>query len=111
MKKFIIDVIAGVVADPRVAAMIDHQRAQIEAFVKRMILENVLPVIPIAIGAAVDRAADRLTDLDQDGKVDAGEVVDAARDSIDKLLPPGINLPVIGNLNDLVKGLFPDLSG
>lgn len=91
--------------------VIEDERAQqaIHTVGAKLITQLVLPVIPVAIGAAIDRAMDRLTDLDQDGKPDVGEVVEAARDSIDKLLPPGINLPVVGDLGKFIGGFFPNI--
>jgi hypothetical protein len=91
------DVVLDVLEDPRT-----------EAIATRLVAKVVLPLIPVAVGAAVDRAMDRVTDLDQDGRPDVGEVVDAAKSSIDKLLPPGINLPVVGDLGKFIGGLFPD---
>lgn len=77
----------------------------------QLVTQLVLPVITVAVGAAVEKAADRLTDLDQDGKPDIGELTDAAHASIEKILPPGINLPVIGDLGKFLGGFIPDLSG
>ncbi|AXN53306.1 hypothetical protein PBI_THONKO_34 [Mycobacterium phage Thonko] len=99
-KAFIKETAISIIEDPRT-----------ETALRGIVARVVLPIIPVAVGAAVDRAADRLTDLDQDGKPDIGEVVDAARDGIDKLLPPGINLPVIGDLNEFVGGFLPNFGG
>lgn len=97
LKSHVHDVVIRLLEDPRT-----------EAALQRIVVQVVLPVIPVAVGAAVDRAADRLTDLDQDGRTDAAEVVDAAKGAIDKLLPPGIVLPVIGDVGAFLGGLFPD---
>lgn len=77
----------------------------------KLVTQIVLPAITVAVGAAVEKAADRLTDLDQDGKPDIGELTDAAHASIQKVLPPGITLPVIGDLGSFIGGFIPDLSG
>lgn len=92
--------------------VIEDERAQAAAMAlgAKLVTQLVLPVLPVAIGAAIDKAFDRITDLDQDGKPDIAEVVDSARDSIDKLLPPGINLPVIGDLGEFIGGFFPNLN-
>jgi hypothetical protein len=88
--------------------ILEDERTQ--AVGMKFVATTVLPIIPVAIGAAVEKAMDRLTDLDQDGKPDIGELTDAAKQSIDKLLPPGINLPVIGDLGKFIDGFFPNLS-
>lgn len=102
-----VDTVKGHVKDV-VLAVLEDERT--EAAVRRLVAQVVLPVIPVAIGAAVDRAFNRATDLDQDGRPDIAEVVDAAKSSIDKLLPPGITLPVIGDVGEFLGGLFPNFN-
>lgn len=91
IKKAIRDIIVSVIADPKVEAMVD-----------RLITGKFLPLINVAIGAAVKSAIDTIVEKTPglSGVVDGVKAVDDARDKMNEMLAE-VNLPLIGNLGDL----------
>jgi len=65
----------------------ERTQAVAEMLAAKVITKYVTPLIAPAIGTAVDKAFDRITDLDRDGKPDVTQVVEAAQNTVDMLLP------------------------
>jgi hypothetical protein len=88
IKSFVADVVIQVIEDERTQAVA-------EKLVATTITKYVAPLIPPMIAAAIDQAFDHLTDLDNNGKPDVAQVVDAAQAVIGPFLPPWLKIPGI----------------
>lgn len=100
MEKFVTGVIVGVLSDPKVQALI-------EKLVGNIVAKQILPVIPVAIGAAVKAGVDDVIDRipGVSGVVDAVKTSEAAASSIVDMIPGLNSLPIIG---DLLKSWKPN---
>jgi len=96
MQKFLLSLIIAVLSDDRVQQMIRNLLGQ-------LITERILPLIPVAIGAAVKRALDELIERVPgiDGVVDVVQATDAARDTLNNLIPDiDFGIPALDELMD-----------
>lgn len=100
VKNHVKEVGVGIVTDERVQESI---KKWVSDLLGDIMTEKILPVVPLAVGAAVTAGMESVAkaDLNNDGKPDIEQVADAARQAIDALLPPSITLPFIGNLRDI----------
>lgn len=86
IRSFVSGVVIDVIEDERTQAVA-------EKLVGAVITKYVAPLIPSAIGAAIDQAFSHITDLNSNGKPDVTEVVEAATSIFDSLLPPWLKVP------------------
>lgn len=100
MQKFFTSIIISVLTDPKV-------QATIEALLGKLITERILPLIPLAVGAATKAAVDEVIkvvpgvkDLIQAG-VNIEHTTEAARQELNKLIPDvDLGIPALDNLLD-----------
>ena len=92
MQSFIIGILIKVLTNPDVLA-------QIEKLIGNIIAKQILPVIPVAIGAAVKAGVDDVIEHIPgiNGVVDAVKTSEAAAASIIDLIPGLGSLPIIGD--------------
>lgn len=90
MQKFIINIIISVLSNEKVQQMIKD-------LIGGIITERVLPLVPVAVTAAVDAAIKQIPGVEN--LKDVSAVADHARDALNKMIPD-IDLPVIGDLTD-----------
>jgi hypothetical protein len=93
MQGFIVGILVKVLSDPKVMA-------QIEKLIGNIVAKQILPVIPVAIGAAVKAGVD---DVIQhipgvNGVVDIVKTTEGAAASIVDLIPGLGSLPIIGDV-------------
>lgn len=96
MQSFLLKLLVNVLSDPKVQAAIKNLLGQ-------LITERILPLVPVAVGAAVKAAVDELVERVPgiEGVVDVVKATDAARDTLNALLPDiDIGIPAIDNLLD-----------
>lgn len=96
MKKFLADLIVSVFADPKV-------QEAIKTLLGQLITERILPLVPVAVGAAVKAGMDELIERVPgiDGVVDVVKATDAARDTLNSLIPDvDFGIPALDDLLD-----------
>lgn len=100
MQKFLLGLIVAVLTNEEV-------QATIKKLIGNIIAEQILPIVPVAVGAAVKAGVDDIIDHIPgiDGVVDAVKTSEAAAASIVDLIPGLDSLPVIG---DALKRWLPN---
>jgi len=96
MQKFLRDLIISVLADERTQAIIKNLLGQ-------LITERILPLVPVAVGAAVKAAIDEVIQKvpGLEGVVDVVQATDAARDTLNDLIPDiDFGIPALDELID-----------
>lgn len=93
MQAFLLKLILSVLSNPEV-------QAQIEKLIGNVIAKQILPVIPVAIGAAVKAGVDDIIEHipGVSGVVDVVKTTESAAASIVDLIPGLGSLPVIGDV-------------
>lgn len=90
LQKFVIGILVGVLEEDTVQALIKN-------LLGSLITEQIIPLVPVAVAAAVDAAIKQIPGVEN--LKDVGAVANEARNVLDKLIPD-IDLPLIGNLTD-----------
>lgn len=90
MQTFLLGIIIKVLSDERVQKMIKD-------LLGNLITERIVPLIPVAVTAAVDAVVKQIPGVDN--IKDLGSVADTVRNTLNDLIPD-IDLPVIGDLTD-----------
>lgn len=92
MQGFIVGILIKVLTNPEVLA-------QIEKLIGNVIAKQILPVIPVAIGAAVKAGVDDVIEHipGVSGVVDVVKTTESAAASIVDLIPGIGSLPIIGD--------------
>lgn len=92
MQGFLVSILIKVLSDPKVLA-------QIEKLIGNIIAKQILPVIPVAIGAAVKAGVDDIIEHIPGitGVVDVVKTTESAAASIVDLIPGLGSLPIIGD--------------
>ena len=96
VQAFVTGILIKVITDPKVQQMIRDLLGQ-------LITERILPLIPVAVGAAVKAAVDELVERvpGVEGVVDVVQATDAARNTLNGLLPDlDFGIPAIDDLLD-----------
>lgn len=96
MQKFFTTLIVNVLTDPKVQQYIKDLLGQ-------LITERILPLVPVAIGAAVKAAVDGIVEKVPgiEGVVDIAHATNAARDELNKLIPDlDFGIPALDDLLD-----------
>jgi hypothetical protein len=96
MEKFFTKVIVNVFTDEQV-------QAAIQKLLGTLITEQILPLVPVAVSAAVKAAVDEviLKVPGVEGVVDAVHVADEARHALNNLIPDiDFGIPALDNLLD-----------
>jgi hypothetical protein len=96
MQNFFAGIISKVLSDPKVQQFIKDLLGQ-------LITERILPLVPVAVGAAVKAAVDELVTKVPgiEGVVDVVKATDAARDTLNHLIPDiDFGIPALDNLLD-----------
>jgi hypothetical protein len=90
MQQFIVGVLIKVLTNPDV-------QASIEKLIGNIIAKQIVPLIPVAVGAAVKAGVDDVIEHipGLDGVVDVVKTTESAVNSLESLIP---GLPVIGDL-------------
>lgn len=93
MQKFITDILIKVLSNEAIWV-------QIEKLIGNIIAKQILPVIPVAIGAAVKAGVDDIIDHIPgiNGVVDVVKTTEGAAASIIDLIPGLGSLPIIGDV-------------
>lgn len=82
----------------------DNVQKVIKDLLGQLITERILPLIPIAVGAATKAAVDELVERIPgiEGVVDVVQATDAARNTLNDLLPDfDFGIPALDNLLDI----------
>jgi hypothetical protein len=96
MQSFIVGILTKVLSDPKVQQFIKDLLGQ-------LITERILPLVPVAVGAAVKAAVDELITKVPgiEGVVDLVQTTDAARNTLNDLIPDiDFGIPALDNLLD-----------
>jgi hypothetical protein len=96
MQKFLSNLIISVLTSEQVQAAIKNLLGQ-------LITERILPLVPVAVGAAVKAAVDELIERVPgiEGVVDVVKATDAARDTLNDLIPDiDFGIPALDQLLD-----------
>jgi hypothetical protein len=96
MQTFVVAILVKVLSDPKVQQYIKDLLGQ-------LITERILPLIPVAVGAAVKAGMDELIERvpGVEGVVDVVQATDAARDSLNNLIPDiDFGIPQLDQLLD-----------
>jgi hypothetical protein len=96
MDKFLTKLIVNVFTDEQV-------QAAIKKLLGQLITEQILPLVPVAVGAAVKAAIDEVIQKVPgiEGVVDVVKATDAARDTLNHLIPDiDFGIPALDNLLD-----------
>jgi hypothetical protein len=96
MQNFFVGILTKVLSDPKV-------QQYIKDLLGSLITERILPLVPLAIGAAVKAAVDELVERVPgiDGVVDVAKATDAARNTLNDLIPDvDFGIPALDNLMD-----------
>jgi hypothetical protein len=96
MQSFFAAVLIKVLSDSKVQQYIKDLLGQ-------LITERILPLVPVAVGAAVKAAVDELITKVPgiEGVVDVVQATDAARDTLNNLIPDiDLGIPALDNLMD-----------
>lgn len=92
MEKFFAAVLIKVITDPKV-------QQTIKDLLGTLITERILPLVPVAIGAAVAAAIEKVPGAQ--GLVDLVETTDAARHRLDELIPDiDFGIPALDEIAD-----------
>ena len=96
MQTFLFGILKKLLTDPDVMA-------QIEKLISNIVAKQVVPLIPVAVGAAVKAGVDDVLEHmpGLNGVVDAVKTTEAAASTIIDLIPGLDSLPVIG---EFLKG-------
>lgn len=81
----------------------DKVQAAIKDLLGQLITERILPLVPVAVGAAVKAAVDEIVEKVPalEGVVDVVKATDAARDTLNNLIPDiDLGIPALDNLLD-----------
>lgn len=81
----------------------DAVQAAIKNLLGQLITERILPLVPVAVGAAVKAAVDEVVEKvpGLEGVVDVVKATDAARDNLNHLIPDiDFGIPALDNLLD-----------
>ncbi len=96
MQKFLAGLIISILTDDKVQATIKNLLGQ-------LITERILPLVPVAVGAAVKAAVDEVVERVPalEGVVDLAKATDAARDNLNQLIPDiDFGIPALDGLLD-----------
>lgn len=96
MKKFLTDLIVSVFTNAEV-------QAKIKDLLGQLITERILPLVPLAVGAAVKAAMDDLIERVPgiEGVVDVVQATNAARNTLNDLIPDiDFGIPALDDLMD-----------
>jgi hypothetical protein len=96
VKKFLTDLIVNVFTSEQVQTAIKNLLGQ-------LITERILPLVPVAVGAAVKAAVDELVERVPgiEGVVDVVKATDAARNTLNDLIPDvDFGIPALDQLLD-----------
>lgn len=96
LKNFFGDIFINVISDPKVQQAAKNILGQ-------LITERILPLVPVAIGAAVKAAVDGIIEKVPgiEGVVDIAHATNAARDELNNLIPDiDFGIPALDNLLD-----------
>lgn len=96
MQKFLAGLIITVFTSAKV-------QEAIKTLLGQLITERILPLVPVAVGAAVKAATDELIAKVPgiEGVVDVVKATDAARDTLNSLIPDvDLGIPALDNLLD-----------
>lgn len=96
MNGFIASILVKVLSDPKVQQYIKDLLGQ-------LITERILPLVPVAVGAAVKAAVDELVERIPgiEGVVDVVQATDAARHTLNSLIPDiDFGIPALDELLD-----------
>jgi hypothetical protein len=96
MQAFLLKLILGVLTNEQV-------QKQIKDLLGQLITERILPLVPVAVGAAVKAGMDELIERVPgiEGVVDIVKTTDAARDNLNELIPDiDFGIPALDNLLD-----------
>lgn len=96
MQKFLTGLIISVFTS-------DEVQAAIKNLLGQLITERILPLVPVAVGAAVKAAVDEVIEKvpGLEGVVDVVKATDAARDNLNDILPDiDFGIPALDNLLD-----------
>jgi triosephosphate isomerase len=77
----------------------DQVQAAVKDILGQLITERILPLVPVAVGAAVKAAVDEMVVKIPgiEGVVDAVKATESARNILNELIP---DIPILGNLAD-----------
>jgi hypothetical protein len=96
MQAFLLKLILAVLTNEQV-------QKQIKDLLGQLITERILPLVPVAVGAAVKAGMDELIERVPgiEGVVDIVKTTDAARDNLNELIPDiDFGIPALDNLLD-----------
>jgi hypothetical protein len=96
MQAFLLRLIVSVLTNDKVQETIKNLLGQ-------LITERILPLVPVAVGAAVKAGMDELIERVPgiEGVVDVVKATDAARDTLNNLIPDiDVGIPAIDDLLD-----------
>lgn len=96
MQSFIAGLLIKVFTDPKV-------QQSIKDLLGELITERILPLVPVAVGAAVKAAVDEIVEKVPgiEGVVDVVKATDAARDTLNNLIPDiDFGIPALDDLLD-----------
>jgi len=96
MQAFVAGVLIKLLSDPQVQQYIKDLLGQ-------LITERILPLVPVAVGAAVKAAIDEVIQKvpGLEGVVDVVQATDAARDTLNTLIPDiDFGIPALDELLD-----------
>jgi hypothetical protein len=96
MQAFLLKLIVSVLTNDKVQETIKNLLGQ-------LITERILPLVPVAVGAAVKAGMDELIERVPgiEGVVDVVKATDAARDTLNNLIPDiDVGIPAIDDLLD-----------
>jgi hypothetical protein len=96
MQDFFAGILIKVISDPKVQESVKNLLGQ-------LITEQILPLVPVAVGAAVKAAIDEVIEKVPgiEGVVDVVKATDAARDTLNNLIPDvDFGIPALDDLLD-----------
>lgn len=96
MQNFIVGILVKVLSDPKVQQFIKDLLGQ-------LITERILPLVPVAVSAAVKAAVDEVVQKVPgiEGVVDAVHIADEARHTLNNLIPDiDFGIPALDDLLD-----------
>lgn len=97
MQAFLLKLALAILEDPKF-------QAAVENILGKLITERILPLVPIAVGAAVKSAVDEVVDKVPgiNAVVDVVSTTESAIGALTNLIP-GIVLPVLGDIENFWK--------
>lgn len=96
MQNFVADILIKVISDPKV-------QQSVKDLLGQLITERILPLIPVAVGAAVKAGMDELIERVPgiEGVVDVVQTTEAARNTLNNLIPDiDFGIPALDGLLD-----------